>query len=195
MLFRSLSPQYISFVNGSAGIGSLFALPLSGFLVCYLLKQLARRNKGVREAEHYLIAYILPVLTGAASTLLYGFAVRYKLHFGWYYLSYGLNSYSFVGLGVTNTLWVTEAFPRWAAPALVVVSGGSYVVSYAMSFALPIWIAKHGYLLVGIEVTALQLVSGLIIWPIVFWGKPLRQKINGRWGKWTEGRDGALRPL
>lgn len=186
-------PAYVIInVNTCAGVGSLLAWPLGGCLVCAILKRLAKRNKGVREAEHYLVGYILPVIAGSLSTLLYSLAVHYHWHFGIYYFAYGINSFSYIALAITNTLWVTEAFPRWAAPALVVVGGGSLVASFAMSYALVPWIAAQGYLLVGVEVTAIQIITGLLFLPAVFWGKGLRQHIHG---PWAERREGALRPL
>lgn len=179
-------------VNICSGVGALFAFPLGGVLAGRALDGLARRNRGVREAEHYLICYILPVITGALSTFIYGFAVHRKLHFGFYYLAYGLNGFSYTTLSISNTMWVTEAFPRWAAPAISVLGGGCYILSFAMSFALTSWIAAHGYKLVGIELAVLQVVGGLVAVPIAFWGKSARQAIHG---KWSNERAGALRPL
>ncbi|ORY14654.1 major facilitator superfamily domain-containing protein [Clohesyomyces aquaticus] len=188
----NLSSSLLIHVNTSSGVGSLLAWPLGGVLIGRILSRMSRRNKGVREAEHYLFGYILPVLTGSLSTLIYGCAVHYKWHFTTYYLSYGLNGFSFVAISITNTLWVTEAFPRWAAPALVVVGGVSYISSFALSFVLVPWVKVQGYLLVGIELMVLQLLTGLVITPIAFWGKGLRQRIHGRW---ADMREGALRPL
>ncbi len=188
----SLSSALIINVNISCGVGALCAYPLGGLLVGRILKHLATRNRGVREAEHFLVGYILPVITGALSTLLYGLAVRYKLHFALYYVAYGLNGFSWTTLSITNTMWVTEAFPRWAAPAISVLGGGCYIISFVMSFALGPWIAAHNYKLVGIELAVLQIVGGLVALPIAFCGKNARQTIHG---KWADERAGALRPL
>jgi hypothetical protein len=188
----SLPSSILIHVNNAAAVGTLLAYPLAGLAGGKLIKRLARRNKGVLEAEHYLITYIVPVLTGSASTLLYGLAVYYKYHFAIYCLAYGLNGLSWVSLSIANTMWVTEAFPRWAAPALVVVGGGCYFISFLMSFAIVPWITAHGHLLVGVELTILQAFCGLIVIPIAFWGKSVRQKIHGRW---AGERGGALRPL
>lgn len=188
----TLPSALISGVSGSSGVGSLLAYPFAAFVMCKILTALSKRNRGVREAEHYLIGYVLPVLTGALSTLIYGLAVSRRWHFTFFYLAYGLNGFSWVLLSIGNTLWVTEAFPRWAAPALVVVGGGCYLISFTMSFALIPWVAAHGYLLVGVELALLQLVGGLIALPIAFWGKSARQKIHGRW---ASDRSGAVRPL
>lgn len=188
----NLPSELITPVNLSAAVGSLVAYPVGILPIKKMLDFLTKRNGGVREAEHYLVGLILPVVTGALSTLIYGLAIRFTAHFSVYYLAYGLNSFSWVTFSVCIILWVTEAFPRWAAPALAVVGGGSYLVSFFMSFALVPWIEAHGYKLVGIELTALQIASGLVALPIAFWGKSARQAIHGRW---ANDRGGALRPL
>ncbi|KAF3043911.1 hypothetical protein E8E11_001205 [Didymella keratinophila] len=188
----SLPSWLIMNVNICSGVGALFAYPFSGILVGKILNRLARRNRGVREAEHFLVGYILPVVTGALSTFLYGFAVQRKLHFAFYYVAYGLNGFSWTTLSISNTMWVAEAFPRWAAPAISVLAGGCYILSFTMSFAIVPWVEAHGYKLVGIELAVLQIVAGLVAVPIAFKGKNARQAING---KWAHERDGALRPL
>ncbi|KAF1922674.1 MFS general substrate transporter [Didymella exigua CBS 183.55] len=188
----SLSSALIANVNICSGVGALFAFPLGGVLISKILSRLAQRNRGVREAEHFLVGYILPVITGALSTIIYGFAVHHKLHFASYYLAYGLNGFSWTTLSISNTMWVTEAFPRWAAPAISVLGGGCYILSFSMGFILRPWIEAHDYKLVGIELAVLQIVSGLVAVPIAFWGKNARQAIHG---KWAGERAGALRPL
>ena len=188
----NLPSSQIVLINICAGVGALLAFPFGGVLVGRVISRLARRNRGVREAEHFLVGYILPVLTGAVSTLVYGLAVQYKAHAALHYFAYGLNGFSFTTMSISSTMWVTEAFPRWAAPAISVLAGGSYILSFSMSFAMVPWLAAHGYKLVGIELTVLQIVSGLIAVPIAFWGKSTRQVIHG---KWASERAGALRPL
>lgn len=136
----NLPSHLVMLVNVCSGTGALLAWPVQGPLMTRLLRSLSLRNKGVREAEHYLIMFILPVLAGAASFVIYGMAVQLRWHFAFVYLAYGLNGFNFVGQAIANTLWVTEAFPNWAAPALVVVGGGSYVLSFSLSFLLIPWI-------------------------------------------------------
>ena len=188
----NLPSSQIVLINICAGVGALLAFPFGGVLVGRAISRLARRNRGVREAEHFLVGYILPVITGALSTLVYGLVVQYKAHAALYYLAYGLNGFSFTTMSISSTMWVTEAFPRWAAPAISVLAGSSYILSFSMSFAMVPWLAAHGYKLVGIELTVLQMVSGLVAVPIAFWGKNARQVIHG---KWANERGGALRPL
>lgn len=179
-------------INISSAIGALMAYPVGGLLIDKILRRLAQRNSGVREAEHYLVGYIPPAIIGAASTLIYGLAVQYKLNVGFYYLSCGLESFSWIALSISNTLWVTEAFPRWAGPAIAVSGGASYILSFSLGFALSPWLNAHGFGLVGIELAILHILAGLVALPVAFWGKSARQAIHGRW---SEERAGALRPL
>lgn len=186
-----LPNRLLVLVNFSAGVGALVAWPASGPMVSRLCKSLTMRNRGIREVEQYLVAFVLPVLAAALSTLLYGLTVWHKWHFSLFYVSYGLNGFSFIGLAIASTLWVTEAFPRLAAPALVVVEGGSYMASFGLSFVLFPWLRSQGPLRVGVQLTALQLGFGALMIPLAVWGKKARKYIHNSWGMWT---DGALRP-
>jgi MFS family permease len=187
-----MSPSLVGTVNVASGVGALFGYPLWSALACRCLVRLSKRNRGFLEAEHYLIGYIAPVITGALSSLIYGLGVHYQWHASCIFVAYGINGFAFVTLMMANTLWVAEAFPRWAAPALAVVGGGCYLFTFAVSFALVPWIDAHGYMWVGIELMLLQIVGGFIAMPVAFWGKGLRQAIAGRW---ANERSGALRPL
>jgi hypothetical protein len=187
-----LSSEEITLVNLASALGGLVAYPIGVVPVQKVLDHLAKRNRGVREAEHYLVGLVLPVLTGAASSLIYGLAAHFGLHISAYYCAWGLNGFSWVTIAITTTMWVTEAFPRWAAPALAALSGGGFLITFGMTFALAPWTKAHGFKLVGVEIAVLQLMSGLVAVPIVFWGKSARQAIHGRW---ADERGGALRPL
>ncbi len=139
-----LSPKRIALVSLAAAFGSLLAWPASGYLVSYCTKKLAMHNHGVREAEHYLPAFILPVVANVASNILYGLAVQHSWAAGWVFFAYGLNEFAFPCLAVANILWVTEAFPRWAGPAIVIVNGLSYIGSFGASYAVLPWVRSQG---------------------------------------------------
>lgn len=188
----NLSSSRVININISSAVGAFLAYPVGGWLLNKLLKRLTKRNGGVREAEHYLIGYIPPAVIGACGSLLYGFAAHLHWHYAFYCLACGLTAFAWMTLCITNIMWLTEAFPRWAAPAVAVSSGLCYIISFAIGFGLVPWISAHGFKLVGVELAILQLVAGLIALPVAFWGKSARQAING---KWSEERSGALRPL
>ena len=186
-----LNVHIIALINLASGFGSLIAWPVSGAMIAWVSRRLAMSNAGVRDAEHYLPAFILPILGGTASIIIYGLAAKWKWHFMFMYLSYGLNSFTFTSLATANTLWVTEAFPQWAAPALVVLGGVSYMASFGISFKIQVWVASQGIAGTNIEIGSMIAVVGLVLIPISFWGKKLRQRIHERWGI---SEMGALRP-
>jgi MFS family permease len=186
-----LDIHYTALVNVAGAIGSLIAWPVSGKMIAWVSRRLAMSNAGVRDAEHYLPAFILPIIAGTTSVIIYGLAAQHKWHFMFIYVSYGLNIFTFTSLATANTLWVTEAFPRWAAPALVVLSGVSYTASFGISFSIQPWVASQGIATTNIEIGLMIAVVGLVLIPIAFWGKKLRQHIHERWGT---SEMGALRP-
>lgn len=179
-------------INIASAIGAFLAYPVGGWLSDKALKHMTQRNHGYREAEHYLVGYIPPSLIGAGGALLYGFAVHCKLHYSFMFISCGLEGFSWITLCIANTMWLTEAFPRWAVPAVAASGGATYILSFGVGYALVPWIEVQGFKLVGIELAALQLGAGLVAVPVAFWGKSARQAINGRW---SDERSGALRPL
>ncbi|KAH6693361.1 major facilitator superfamily transporter [Leptodontidium sp. MPI-SDFR-AT-0119] len=181
----------VGLVNLAGAVGSLLSWPAAGLMIAAITRRLAMKNNGIRDAEYYLPAFILPILTGAASVILYGLTARNKWHWMWIYFSYTLNCFSFASLATANTLWVTEAFPRWAAPAIVVVSGLSYMASFGISFAVVPWVKSQGYFGANIQLAIMILAVGFVAVPISFWGKKLRQYIDG---KWAVNEMGALRP-
>ncbi|GKT57997.1 major facilitator superfamily transporter [Colletotrichum tofieldiae] len=187
----SLPERVISMVNPVSAIGSFLAWPVSTILTSRVARRLTLRNGGIRDAEHYLIAFLPPVLAGAGSVFLYGLTVHYKWNFIWIFVSYLINAFSAAAYGIASTLWVTEAFPRWAAPAMVIVGGAGYMLSFATSYVVTPWLKSQGYLGANFELGAVLLIVGGIAVPLAFWGKSLRQYIDGRWGV---SEAGALRP-
>ncbi|KAH6677384.1 major facilitator superfamily transporter [Halenospora varia] len=190
----NLSMKTTAFVNLAGGFGALLALPLAALSISWVSKRLAMSNNGVKDAEHYLPAFILPITTGAASSVLYGLTLHFHLSAFLVYFSYFLNSFAFVTLATASTLWVTEAFPRWAAAALVNVFGLGYMASFAISFAIRPWVEKQGYLAVNLEIAGAILLVGGVVVPVAFWGKRFRGVLEGRWSHWGVWEAGALRP-
>lgn len=187
----NLSPTSLALTSLAPALGSLLAWPVSGHLLSSTTKRLAMNNKGVREAEHYLPAFILPVILATLSNVLYGFAVERTWHHAIIISAFGLNTFAFSSIGIAGTLWVTEAFPRWAGPSIVVVYGLAYIASACMTYAIVPWIRSQGIEGMQLELAISILAVGCIGVPLAFFGKRVRQRING---KWAENEAGALRP-
>ena len=187
----SLDIHTIALINFGAAAGAFLAWPASGLMISGICRRLTVRNGGVRDAEQYLSAFVLPVLVGTASLALYGLAVERYWSWKWIMLFWGLNEFSCITLFTATTLWVTEAFPRWAAAALVIVGCGSYVPSFGLSYLILPWIKSQGLARAYIELGVIVFAVGCLGIPIAFFGKSFRQCVNCRWAM-NEG--GSLRP-
>lgn len=170
-----LRPEALGLVSLASAVGALLAYPACGLLISECIHGLARRNKGIRHAEYYLPAFIMPVLAGVTGLIIYGIGAERKLDSAFVYVSYALYIFNFEGSSVASTLWVTEAFPQWATAALIVVGGMSYVLSFGLSFALPHILELHGYAAANIGFAAGLLILGVVAVPTAFWGKGVRQ--------------------
>jgi hypothetical protein len=161
--------------------GALVAFPASGILTSWVTRILARRNQGVHEPEHYLPSFILPVVTSSVSLALFGIAV--ERHWDWRFILFfvSLDYFSAISMFTSNTLWVTEAFPRWAGPAIVIVGAGSYCLSFVMSSNIAPWIASQGFGSTYVELAVLTSAMGVAGLPINLWGKKFRQYIYSNW--------------
>ncbi|KAL2064633.1 hypothetical protein VTL71DRAFT_3770 [Oculimacula yallundae] len=186
-----LSPNNMALIHLMSAIGCLLAWPVTAGMIDSATRQLAIRNNGVRDAEHYLPAFIFPILIGSVTIVIYGLAAENKWHYMWIYAAFGLNNFTIISLSTAITIWVTAAFPRWAAPALVVIAGVSNMASFGMSFGIVAWIRAEGLAKANIEIGVVIALVGLVAIPISFCGKDLRQHIHERWGT---SEMGALRP-
>lgn len=182
-----ISPPYnftfnqIGLAKLSPGIGALLAYPASGILTTYLIRVLASRNRGIREPEHYLPSFFLPIILSSVSLALFGIATERRWDWRWILLFVGLDYLSAIAAFSTNIVWVTESFPNFAGAAIVVVGAGSYGTSFVLSSVIAPWIQDQGLEMTYIELGVVTLVLGFFVFPINFWGKRYREYIYARW--------------
>lgn len=185
-------PDNISTLLGTAGIiGSMLALPATGPLISWFTRYHALRRGGIRHAEVYLFPFSIPVISGFLSILLNGLAIQLTWAPGFLYLACGLSTFSYITANVIFTLWITEAFPQWAAAALATQYAIVNLVSFGIGSGIMTWINARSVVAPTVLLCSLTLVLGGLVIPAVFWGKSVRQYIHGRWN--TSER-GALRP-
>ncbi|KAL3417482.1 major facilitator superfamily transporter [Phlyctema vagabunda] len=170
----------------SPAAGALLALPVSGFVATRIVRFLTKRNKGVREPENYLPSFIIPILACCSSLALFGFAAENHWDWRWICLFVGLDYFSAIALFTANTLWVTESFPRWTGPVLVVVGAGSYGISFALSSGVIPWMSAEGFTKTYIQLAMVILILSCAGIPVNIWGKRFREYVHARWGSTVE---------
>ncbi|KAH6668684.1 major facilitator superfamily domain-containing protein [Plectosphaerella plurivora] len=173
-------------------IGCLLAIPSTGPFITWCTKYFTLRGGGTRHAEYFLPGFALPVITSALSVGLFGLATANKMPPGMFYFAFGLSTFAYVSNNITVILWITEAFPPWAAASLGVQMFVGNMVAFSVGFNLLAWVKADEALLCNIIIVSLVLFLGAFAVPIAFWGKTVRQYITG---KWSESEKGAIRPV
>ncbi|KAJ3527932.1 hypothetical protein NM208_g10460 [Fusarium decemcellulare] len=186
-------PQHVSIMLGVMGIiGSILAFPATGPLACWFTRRQSLRTAGgIRHAELYLPIFALPVVSGLLSLIINGLAIKNQWHPACLYIVSVLSIFSYLTGNVAFTLWITEAFPRWAAAALAVQLFTGNMVSFGIGTAIMPWCSKQDIVPPTLIIGGLMLVLGVLAVPAAFWGQTVRQYIHGRW---SDSEKGALRP-
>ncbi|QGI84876.1 hypothetical protein CEK25_011605 [Fusarium fujikuroi] len=194
-LIHTFGDDQIRCINallGVAGIiGSLLAFPLTGPFASWFTRCYTFRKGGIRHAEVYLALFSIPVITGLTSVLLNGLALVNKWPSVWIYITSAISIISYLTGNVAFTLWITEAFPRWAAAALAVQLFTGNMFGFGIGTAISPWVQEGHILQPTILIFVLMFVMGAMAVPAAFWGKTVRQYIQGRW---SESERTALRP-
>ncbi|KAL8401111.1 hypothetical protein RB596_008050 [Gaeumannomyces avenae] len=142
----SMSSPDVGLMDLSAALGCFAAPPIIYAITASTVGTLTRRNAAVRKATYYLPGFILPVLCGVLANVLFGLAavppggdgyVNWVHRWAFVAVAWVLAQVAFTGEAVVSTLWVTEAFPQWAAGALAAVNGLSFAFSCCWVSALP----------------------------------------------------------
>lgn len=106
--FRSLG-----LINVPLVISSLFYFVISGWGADKLALWLTRRNNGIREPEHQLINFILPILAEVVSTSLFGAIANNpeNFHWIWMFVSMTIGGYGFLSINSVSAVYATESYP------------------------------------------------------------------------------------
>jgi hypothetical protein len=180
------------FLGVATVIGCFVAIPTTGPLITWCTKYFTLRCGGTRHAEFFLPGFVLPVIASSLSVGLFGLAMANNWAPGMYYFAFGLRTFAYVSNNIAVILWITEAFPPWAAASLGVQMFVGNMVAFGVGFNLLAWVKADEAFLSNIIIVTLVLFIGAFAVPIAFWGRTVRQYIHG---KWSESQKGAIRPV
>jgi hypothetical protein len=194
-LVQALGVEHVDTINimlaVTGVIGSVLAFPATGPLSSWFTRYHTLRNGGIRHAEVYLAIFSIPVVTGLLSVILNGLTIINGWPESWIYVTSAISIISYLTGNVAFTLWITEAFPRWAAAALAVQLFIGNIFGFGIGTAVAPWVQDNHILEPTILIATLLLVMGAMAVPAAFWGKNVRQYIQGRW---SDSERTALRP-
>lgn len=158
----------------------------SGKVGRILTVSLARRNNGISEPEHTLWLFVGSMILVPFAMILYGLGVTHHIHW------FGLVFSQFL-LAMSNGLCVSAAL-NYAISSYRELSGGMVVtcvlirntLSFAINYAIDPWLDAMGYRNTYISVAVIGFVWNASLFPMVKWGRKLREATATRYWRDVE---------
>lgn len=174
-------PQNIGLINIGSVVGTLIGTLYCTLLGEWIVRRMAKRNRGVHKPEHRLVVLALPAALGVAMLVVYGAASRGGASFWPTVISFSLFQTTFTCVLIVSTTFASEASPKHPGPALVVVVGTKNIVSFGATYGFPPMVAQGG------NYWAFGVLAG-IFGAIFLLGIPVYW-LNPRWRQYVSERD------
>ncbi|KAJ4394731.1 hypothetical protein N0V93_003950 [Gnomoniopsis smithogilvyi] len=175
---------YIATLLGSA-TGSYYSGPLGDKFVLWK----ARRNGGIREPEHRLWLYVMPLLIVPSGLLLWGVGAAHNVHwFGLVVAMYMLGTCIAVGCQIP-VAYCIDSYSDFGADGVVTVIIVRNTMSFAIGYGITPWVTNMGYqnaFLVA-AFAALVVIAGFLVF--IKFGKGFRKNSTQRYLKYIKQRE------
>ncbi|VUC35353.1 unnamed protein product [Clonostachys rosea] len=167
----------------SCCIGVIIGALYSGRFSDYLAIRLARRNRGVLEAEHRLWLFCACLITIPSGLILWGVGAASGIHWVGLMFAMGMLAFS-VTCGVSLSVnYLTDCYREMSGDAITTVIIIRNTMSFAMSYGVTRWIDNLGYRNCSISAAAIGLVTTSAFLVMIKWGKQLRCASQERYWK------------
>ncbi|KAJ5886563.1 uncharacterized protein N7473_009237 [Penicillium subrubescens] len=152
-----------------------------GSLSDWLVLVLARRNKGYKEPEMRIWAYIFPFCFAAVGYMTYGWAATNGDH--WMAIAVGLCCLIAQQVSITSlaTAYAMECFDGISGELVVVLAICSSLINFAISYSVQPFINSTSYGWTFTCYGILVVLSVLLGIPMIIWGKTWRRKCKARY--------------
>lgn len=177
--YYGFSTSSVGLTNLSALIGSIIGMFYGGAFVDWFSIKLARRNKGILEAEFRLWAMIVPTILNAAGLLAYGLGAANNQPWALpVVLGQGFLGFAMSSSGPICLTYAIDSYPKLASESLVLILFVRNLIGCAFTFAIQPWLNRDGLSLTTWLMFMLSLVINGSFIGMIFWGKKFR--------KWTK---------
>lgn len=153
---------------------------LSGPIADRVSNLIAKRRKGVREAEYGLVNMVIPFFAGIAGCFVFGYAGQSNVHWAVLLLGSFLVIFGFLCNMISINVFIVESYPQWAGPVLVNVSSLRIIIAFFISSLATTWVQEKGLLPTFVIYAETMIVLMLFIPVFWFLGKKIRV--------WTAGK-------
>ncbi|KAB8300340.1 hypothetical protein EYC80_000527 [Monilinia laxa] len=169
----------LSYVSPIVGVAC--ASFYSGVIGDRVVLWLARRNKGVLEAEHRLWLFLLSIILIPGSLLLWGVGAAHHVHwFGLIFAMFLIASSNCIGIQLSVSYCI-DSYKDLSGEAMVTVIIIRNTMSFAIGYGITPWVTDMGYQNAFIVAAFAGLAQVLTFFAAVKWGKSWRNNTKGRY--------------
>lgn len=158
---------------------------LSGPVADTVVTKIAKRRKGIREAEFGLANMVIPFICGIAGCFVFGYAGQSNVHWSVLLLGNFFVVFGFLCIMIAVNVYIVESYPQWAGPVLVNVSSMRIIIAFFLASEATTWVAEKGLLATFAIYAETMIVISLGIPILWFTGKKLRVWTGGKVKKAT----------
>lgn len=138
-------------------IGNFIPGPVADWLVTYM----AGKNGGIYEPEFRNILCIPALITGAAGFWGFGLSIHYRIHWFAPIFFFGLSAFAGAIMSLVSNTYLLDCHRKHAQDAYAAVTLVKAVSSFALSFFVNDWLAKHGPINVFFVIGSIHVVGCL----------------------------------
>ncbi|OJJ46246.1 hypothetical protein ASPZODRAFT_152435 [Penicilliopsis zonata CBS 506.65] len=149
----------------------------------WLTIRLARRNKGVMEAEHRLWPFISCVIVVPAALLLWGVGAAHDIF--WFGLIVAMCALAFAGTcGITLSVnYLVDSYRELSGDAISSIILVRNTMSFAVNYGITPWIDNMGYQNCFVSAAFVGMAACAVFLVMIKWGKGFRIRSREKYWK------------
>lgn len=192
--FWSDAPWYygdvgVGLMNLPCLIGAVLGCIYGGYFSDVFMIWMAKRNGGVREAEHRLWFLFPLAIISPLGMLLFGIGTGQSWAWPGPYIGLGLIGFGWGCTGDLSMAYLMDAYPEMVLEGMVGVAVINNSIACILTFTASLWLDSQGVQNTFIVIAALDCFFVLTTIPMMYWGKSCRQWTRTRYLDFVRIRD------
>ncbi|KAL1879466.1 hypothetical protein Plec18167_003921 [Paecilomyces lecythidis] len=162
-------------------LGTIAASLFTGRFSDWLTIKLARRNKGIMEAEQRLWPFAACIVVVPASLILWGVGAAHNIH--WFGLLVAMCTLAFCNTcGITLSVnYLVDSYRELSGDAMATVILVRNTMSFAIGYGITPWVENLGYQNCFISAAFIGMACAAVFLIMIKWGKTFRERSRERY--------------
>ncbi|WPH03556.1 Hypothetical protein R9X50_00643700 [Acrodontium crateriforme] len=182
----NFTPSGIGLMNLPPFIGGILGSLYGGWLNDWLIRQLARRNKGIYEPEMRLWLALPSIILMPGSLLLFGLSTNYGLPWIIPCVGLAMNGFAYVSLSNCLLTYLMDSYIEIIGDTMVQFAFVRNAFATIVVVAMDPWTDAMGLDGIYIICASVSFVLCATIIPVYFYGKRMRIKSGPRYEKMSK---------